>query len=297
MYQQSILKTIILNPQPAIFNKIDTRADLLFQDEDHLGMYQEILSYYQKFDRIPSQDYLYQRAKHYDAEYTKYLDQLFDDSVQVSDDLEAIIELQISINVKLNVSPTLKDYSTKIKNTNPEQLEDKLSDLQDTVSDYVQRMTVIEHKQHLVSGETALNRLQARYNKSKKDDSYYVCKYGKNGLDSALTGINKTDFIGILGYTNQGKTPATIDIAYNALMQGLQVMHITLEISYDAVENSYLTLHANNNKIWGFNKPKIGLQKVREGNLSEMEEAFFLNEVAYDFMNNEAYGNLYIHQP
>ena len=76
MYQQSILKTIILNPQPSIFDKIDTRADLLFQDEDHLGMYQEILSYYQKFDRIPSQDYLYQRAKHYDAEYTKYLDQI-----------------------------------------------------------------------------------------------------------------------------------------------------------------------------------------------------------------------------
>jgi hypothetical protein len=61
--------------------------------------------------------------------------------------------------------------------------------------------------------------------------------------------------------------------------------------------NHLLTLHANNEAVFGYDKPRITYRKLRDKDLTEEERDYYVNVVSKDFFNNDRYGTIRVIQP
>jgi len=113
-----------------------------------------------------------------------------------------------------------------------------------------------------------------------------------DGIDSSVA-IKRGDFVGVLGYAGQRKSGLCRSIAYNAALDGFNVLHITLEQTYEEELIIYGIIHSHHIK-WG-KKFEIDKKKFDDGNLSPEEENFLFKIVIPDLKNLP--GQLVIRQP
>jgi hypothetical protein len=111
-------------------------------------------------------------------------------------------------------------------------------------------------------------------------------------IDSIVT-IKRGDFVGVLGYAGQRKSTLSRTIAYNAVMAGFNVLHVTLEQTYDEERTIYALIHSEHPKFG--RKYKLSKKRFEEGQFTPEEEVFF-REVLQDFEENSP-GRLIIRQP
>lgn len=120
-------------------------------------------------------------------------------------------------------------------------------------------------------------------------------------IDEIFRGTKLGDLMIIAAYVAQGKTTVAANIAYNGIIQGMNGIFVAMEMNFDEMRDMFYVLHTCNPE-W-LNHPKyknlagkISYEKVRYGELSDLEQEFF--EVASeDFTNHEDYGELILFQP
>ncbi len=298
MYSQKILNSIFQGDTSA-FTAIGDREEIVFTEKHELSFYRFLYSYFLEFDKIPSESYLedfFSLEKNNIAE--KAYRELLMDATEVSEDLPALVKSQIRYNVKQQTLELNSSFSNKIKIANVSDLKDLNFDFQTKISEVNSYLEDSSHNRGALYGEEAQAKFKRKYMEKKNSDKgYYIGKTGFDTIDMAIGGIHSSDKITLLGYTNQGKSPLMRTIAYNLLIQGLNVMFVTLEMHFDSKELSFYTLHANNYKVFGLNVPKITSKAARETTLSDEAEDYLFNTVVPDFTTNENYGTLEIFQP
>lgn len=152
-------------------------------------------------------------------------------------------------------------------------------------------------RESLVFGDDYVNKTRARYAKTKVDGSYIVCKFGYKNLDEKLGGIANNDFINILAYVKQFKSTLERNLMYNALLQGKNVLLITMEMSDEEVEAEIQAIHSSNKLRFGPGRPHVSPNSIKEGNLSDEAENFLFNEVVNDLANSDDLGIMKVINP
>ena len=111
--------------------------------------------------------------------------------------------------------------------------------------------------------------------------------------------IKRGDFVGVLGYAGQRKSSLCRTVAYNAAMAGFNVLHISLEQTYDEERIIYGIIHSSHQKF-GFGPDGqpwcLSKRNFDNGELSAEEEAFLRDIVLPDLEENLG-GRLIIRQP
>lgn len=298
MYAKKILNSILEGDSSA-FPAIGDKVSMVFDDKEDRAFYEVLYGYFLKYDKIPSRQYLddfFAMEKSNPA--VKSYTSLLDEGSEVTDDLPALIQLQIRYNVKQATLEETANYQNRLKIGNSSDIKELSYEYQSKISEFNQFLEDSAHKRGLLYGEDKRGQFEKKYRDRKESDQgYYIGKTGFPTIDNAIGGIHSVDKITLLGFTNQGKSPLMRQIGYNLIQQGLNGMMISLEMNYDSIETSFYTLHANNHKVFGLNKPKITTKSIKEGTLTEEEEDYLFNEVIDDFNLNENYGSLYILQP
>ena len=105
--------------------------------------------------------------------------------------------------------------------------------------------------------------------------------------------IKRGDFVGVLGYAGQRKSSLCRTIAYNAARQGFNVLHVSLEQTYDEERIIYALMHSTDAKFanLGFTK-----QKFDSGDMTEEQKKYLRNVIIPDFEQNLP-GRLIVRQP
>jgi len=304
MYSHRILKTILYKKVTSVFERIESREDIVFSTQNHIEFFTFLQNHYRKHDVIPSRKYckeFFSLEKDNPAKDTYQA--IIKRDIEVLIDLEATIDLQIREKLKSHTQGLVKTFGTDIKLGNPSELEQQVQDLQEEliyVSSNLEEKKNVEGLLHAKSN--AKEKYLAKYNKRNTGEGYYIAQTGIEHIDKTIGGIHSVDFISIVGYTKQFKSTLARQMAYNITKQGKNVMFITLEMSYDDIENHFYTLHANNQERFGYDSPKITNKAVKEATLSTSEFNYF-EEVVADYtgeegtLGTEDLGSVYIKQP
>jgi len=136
--------------------------------------------------------------------------------------------------------------------------------------------------------------LEELYEKNKRDNLSGQSRIYTNisGIDSHIP-IKRGDFVGILGYAGQRKSGLLRTMVYNAVLNGSNALHITLEQTYAEELTIYGLIHSHHRK-WG-KEFEIDRRKFDDGLLSKEESAFLFGVVIPDLINLP--GKLIIRQP
>ena len=304
MYANQILKTILYKRVTSVFDRIDGREDIVFSTQSQIDFFHFLQVYYRKYDTIPSRKY----CKEYfslekDNPAKEVYKEIIKVNVKVLEDLEATIDLQLRSKLKSVTQDLVRTFITDMKLGNPSELKSQVQQLQEDliyVSSNLDERKTVEGLLH--SKANAKEKYLAKYNKRNTGEGYYIAKTGIEHIDKTIGGIHSVDFISIVGYTKQYKSTLARQIAYNITTQGRNVMFITLEMSYDDIENHFYTLHANNQERFGYDSPKITNRAVKEATLTSSELKYF-EQVVADYtgedgtLGAEDLGSVYIKQP
>jgi len=299
-YALNILKTILYNKVTTEFDYIEGREELVFKEEGQLKFYEFILEYYRKYDVIPSLKYCKEFfSAEKDNPAKMVYNQIRQKSVEkIKDNIRATIDLQLRTSLYVVSKNIAKEFQADLKLGNPSELESTVDKLQEDLIFIKNNLAEKKSVEGLLHEKTnAKDKYLSKYKKRKLNDGYYIAKFGVDLLDNTIGGIHSVDFISIVGYVKQFKSTLARQIGYNFLTQVKNVVFITLEMSYDDIENHFYTLHANNTKRFGFDKPKITNKAVKEATLDGEAEEYFLDTVIPDFTEAEDLGSLYIKQP
>ena len=107
-------------------------------------------------------------------------------------------------------------------------------------------------------------------------------KCGINSIDDKIS-FKKKDFVGVLASGGQCKTAFCKTWAYNAALQGFNVLHVTIEMGLDTEMTDYIIMHSHHPKFGA--KFDIKIKNYRDNKLTK-EEREFLIEVARDLKEN-----------
>lgn len=297
MYQGKILNTILAGDSSA-FASVGTHDELIFTDEGTHALYQTLQSYFIKYNKVPSTKYLEDFFVLEKGSKSQKAYEALDSLEGTTEDLEALIKLQLGLTVKRKTVSELNDFSTELQLAPASQLKEVAFKFQSTVATLTQTLEEDNHRRGAMYGEAAADSYERRYKERRDSDTgYYIGKTGFAGIDDHIGGIHSVDFFSLMGFTNQGKSPLMRKIAYSMATQGLNVMFISLEMSYDSIEDAFYTLHAGNYKEFGLSRPKITHSKVKQASLTDQEEEYYFKEVVPHFNNDESLGTVEILQP
>lgn len=297
MYQNKILITILSGDSSA-FTEVAGKEELIFPDEPNRDLYKTLYEYFLRYNKIPSRDYLEDFFQLEKSSLAKKSYESLDDVEVATDDLLALVKLQLNFSVKNLAVDSLSDFSNKMQISPASSIKDVAFEYQSKLATLTQNLEEDSHKQGAMFGSKPLEEYKKQYQEQKESDrGYYIGNTGFAGIDDTIGGIHNVDLITLIGFTNQGKSPLMRQIAYNMLMQGLNVVFLSIEMDFSSIQTAFYSLHANNYKVFGFNNPKITTSKLRQSNMTEEEEDFLFNVAAEDFHNNDSYGTLYILQP
>jgi replicative DNA helicase len=293
MYQDKILKLIIEKRDFRGGDYLERVSGKIF-DDGHRKLYRIIADYHLRFGEVPDKEYI----KEYFA-ISRDLDAhaVFNgiETVAVSDiDIVlAYVDLQVKYVLRQSMSSLLFRYDEHIKTVEAGKLWDSVREVGVESANLIRSLESTHKQELLLYGEEAKQQLL----KDLDSHELYLCNYGIEQWDTALGGVYKDDLITIAAYTGGGKSTMLRQLAYNMALQGMNIIFITLEMKAATVMSHFLTLHANNREVFGYDKPRITYKKIRDKLWSDKEREFYVNEVSEDFFRNEKYGTVKIIQP
>lgn len=203
-----------------------------------------------------------------------------------SDVLNSVLKITRAIN-----SGSYEDPKTKKKIAGPKEAVRYLFQQVEAGSLNIAKRTVVGSV-----NENARD-LQDIYSGFKKDRLSGTLRIntGLDGIDKHVA-LKKGDFVGVLGYAGQRKSGLCRTISYNAAMAGFNILHVSLEQTYEEELSIYGLMHAHHPK-WG-NRFKLSKKAFDDGDFTPEEEKFFFGEVLPDLENGKAFpGQLIIRQP
>lgn len=189
----------------------------------------------------------------------------FDNAEKLSDEeLNDYIKLYIANKKNLFISKKLLEQSMIVKtNGVTEKTVNILNEI--TKSDSVS----IEYKE-------ALNDLIEIYN-SKKDIE--GIKTGVKEIDNSISGLMPGTITVLAGYTGSYKTTWALNIAYNAIVEGKNVLYLSLEVIKEYIFYNLISRHSFNDKF----KIHIDNSKLKRRELDDKEFEYFQETIYNDF--------------
>lgn len=120
---------------------------------------------------------------------------------------------------------------------------------------------------------------------------------GLNCIDKVCHGIKKGELWMHAAYAGELKTTFATNWAYNLVTRyRSNVYYVSLEMTYEHLRRLIYVIHSCNMKFKLMGYKPLDYRKVRDGELSAEEEAFF-QIVIEDFCNNPEYGNFQVWRP
>lgn len=304
MHQTRILHNLI-NGVCTIENvvNIDRVKEFVFTNPSNLALFDEIRKHVTRTGKIPSKGIIKHRLSIDKNNAAKEAFAKLEDAgkkVEISqDELDSYVEIQVKYNLKTKVMLMANEFSSDVGQVGSERLMQRISDFQHSLNLAVRSVSGNSRNDIEMYRANSAQEAYERY-KREKETNPNLPRLGVVDVDRHVNGIREDDLITILAWTGHGKSTMMRFWAYNMILQGKNVYFQTEEMSSKSIEQYMHCLHANNLKVWPWNKPRIDFQRVRTGTLSRDEEDFLYREVAVDFSAKQAdgrYGKLYIAQP
>lgn len=310
MFQKQILKTLIKTKDQEAYSFLHNNNlyKSIFTEKENLELYKYLNELSVSYNTPPSQSFLKEVIPfEKNSSVKKTFEDLFKDkNIEVTDNLLGLIGTQLNSYVRKSAVDILREASQELKLANGSEVKEITNNIVDRVSELTKlQENKREETEGLIyhSGEqNEANEIKAKlisqYDLKKSgSQGYFKMKLGMPQLDDVIGGIHSVSFIAILGFVKNGKSFLARKIAYDALCQGKNVMFVSLEMSYSSILDSFMSLHANNTSMFGFDSPKIKTGDIRAGTLSKEAEDFYKNQVIDSFTTDKSLGVLYIKQP
>ena len=141
------------------------------------------------------------------------------------------------------------------------------------------------------------------YDKRKKDPLTNIGLFTDlDKIDKIFRGIKLGNLFLVAAFVAQGKSTFVVNLAYNGLMQGLNGVFITLEMQFDEMRDMFYVLHTSY-PGW-YEHPryknltgKIAYDKVRYGELNDLEEEFFKDSCKDFGIRKDDFGEILLYKP
>lgn len=287
--------------------KAISKADELFLDPNLKELFQTLRNLLGRYNEIPDKEFLeqYFQAEKDSKAKGSYEMLMNDPKVKTTTSTIGLLEQQLIYYVKKTAQAIIKEGSAEFKLANGsdiKEITEKVVDSLYKVNKVLEKDSDNEGLMYYDPDKQEINEVKQRlledYDLRKEGSKgYYKFDTGIQQLDKTIGGIHSVEFMGILGYVKNGKSYLARQIGYNVLCQGKNVVFISLEMSYESVQHSFLSLHANNIHYWGYDSVRVRTSDIRSGTLPQKAEDFFRHQVIDDFTTNAEMGSLYIKQP
>ncbi len=120
---------------------------------------------------------------------------------------------------------------------------------------------------------------------------------GLNAIDQVCHGIKKGELWMHAAYAGELKTTFATNWAYNLVTRyRTNVFYVSLEMTYEHIRKLIYVIHSSNKKFELLGYKPLDYRKVRDGELTPEDEAFF-QVVIDDFTNNPEYGAFDVWRP
>lgn len=108
-------------------------------------------------------------------------------------------------------------------------------------------------------------------------------------IDEMVGGIHKGEITTFSGFAGHCKTTAAVNAAYNALIQGENVLYCSFEVPKDSIYSDFISRHSNNRKF----KMRIPHYDVKKRKLKPEQWKYVSEEIIPD-LNHGYDGRLYV---
>ena len=205
---------------------------------------------------------------------TEFPELFFDKITKIPDtSLGEYISLFITKRKNIESSIKLLNLSQKVRT-------DGLS------TDVLDEMSKISTSDNIKSTFTDITKsIKEKY--SNKDLSLGF-RTGVEEIDRVTGGLHLGSVNTIMGYAGSGKTTWGVNIAYNAINSGYNVLYLSLEVSKEHILYDLLSRHSNKPEL----KMKLEHRDMKYRNLNKEQEDFLWNTLLPDF--NSIKGKIYI---
>jgi len=143
--------------------------------------------------------------------------------------------------------------------------------------------------------------LYSQYLAEQKDQMYTKrIMTGLPEIDRVVGGFYRGSMVSIMGDTGDGKTTLCINWAYQAYLQGLNVVIVTLEMPAEVIKKLIHIRHAANPKFEGMVPQLVKTKDYTDFKLTEAEEQFIYRVVVPDFhreMDDVTKGSIRVIEP
>jgi len=281
------------------------------EDPSYIKMYEWIEAHSREFKEIPSWELLYERAQkegeetilvnlkeiaslvpYWGGDYKAILKDKFNE--QNRDSFRSVIE-----NTWKIVNSGLKTKKRKGKQE-LKGIADAVSYFSSNSRDFIISTTDVKTSGDIRSTQET-EEAKLDYQKRKRDPAAKLGLFTNlNKIDEVFRGIKLGDLFIIAAYVGQGKSTFAVNLGYQGIVQGLNGLFISLEMTFEEMRDMIYVLHTANlewfdnlefKKLMG----NISYSKVRYGELKEKEEQFY-NVALDDFSGRANYGQFRILQ-
>ena len=111
---------------------------------------------------------------------------------------------------------------------------------------------------------------------------------GISFVDEMTGGIHKGELSTLLAYTGHCKTTLAVNIAYNSLKMGQNVLYLSLEVNKENIYFDFISRHSNDSKF----KFRVGHYDLKKRKLKPEQWDYVKNKIMPDF--EKLPGNVYV---
>jgi len=165
------------------------------------------------------------------------------------------------------------------------------------------RMGAVVKTESNIRSEQDAAEVREEYDSKKRDPLSSVGMYTfLEKIDDTVRGVKPGDLTLVAGFTGNGKSILCSNFAYQGVIQGLNGMFVCMEMSFAEMRRFAYVLHTSNpewldHPKFGKLAGKITYDKVKYGELNDLEEEFY-HHVIEDFKSEDrGYGDLFMVQP
>lgn len=210
------------------------------------------------------------------------------------EEVKGFMTLQNQTVVRDRLKENLESLLDRLETESLSELEQSISDIKSEAISAEASILEDDNTERLL--HVAVNAgdiFREKYEKRVKSGGKKVSDYGYSFIDETIGGIKSTDLISIVGSTKQFKSTLLRNIGYKGILQGKNILYVTIEMSYNEVEESFLCMHCNNRDRFP-DGTRITYKEIGDG---AVEDVDFMYEAYDDLISAEDLGIIYILKP
>ena len=278
-----------------VINKLNKIEHFIFTSKSTKEFYELISTFINKYGNKPNLDYL-ETLFSMDNKYEK-AKEIFDnviDEYNEQDNLFAIIEQQLNYNLKTKFISLIEEAKIDLQQTPLFEIENQIKEVFSELSDLLSVSNTDTIDEIYMNSEVSINE---EINEIKSDvNTFRLSDFDIPELDDYLD-IKKGDMMmGILAPPKSFKSTFTRFVTYKQILQGVNTLFLSLEMSVKSIKRHFYVLHSNNKDLFGFDTPTISYNDVKHKKLTKEQQEFYIKSMQH-FIESSQMGELYVSFP